>query len=257
MSKNSIKNNENLAKNIKLRRQELNMTIEEAAAKASVGTKTWSRYESGNPIRQDKIKGLLKSLKWKSLPSEGNNNEYELLNKYDYKKHTSWSENLCENYGEMAAISFCIGSDLIYDYIKDDLESLSNLPKDYHIGQLEYSFLKYSLPQRYLTKYNYEFIYELKLLLKTLIEKVKYDDSYLAHKPIEEILFFLIAEEAELLMEEYINDSSIDNYYDKNWIYDIFGDMDVYTFLYSEVISPHNSSYDFKNWFNDTFWIDE
>jgi len=44
----------------KHRRSMLNLTIEEAASKAGVGTKTWSRYEAGGSIRKDKSKGICK-----------------------------------------------------------------------------------------------------------------------------------------------------------------------------------------------------
>ena len=40
MAAKSIKGNNNLAKRIRTRRNELNLTIEEAAARANVGTKT-------------------------------------------------------------------------------------------------------------------------------------------------------------------------------------------------------------------------
>lgn len=254
MSKNSISNNENLAKKIKLRRQELNLTIEEAASKAGIGTKTWSRYESGNPIRQDKLNGLLKALKWMDLPDELDTTIYYSSNNYDYKKHNSWSETIKDYYGELAAISFCIGSDILSDYIKDDLESLSHLSKDSHIGEIDFSYLKDLLPQRYLTRYNYEFIYELNLSLVNLIEKAKSDIYFVANKPIEEILLILIADEAELLMEDYIKNTTTDNNYDNTWVYDIFDDMDAYTFLYSDILSPEATDYDFKNWFNEAFF---
>lgn len=67
---NSIENNNNMSKLIKNRREELCLTIEQAAKKANVGTRTWSRYESGNPIRQDKIKGILVALRWSKFPDD-------------------------------------------------------------------------------------------------------------------------------------------------------------------------------------------
>jgi hypothetical protein len=43
MGQKSIKGSPELAKSIRLRRNELELTIEEASSKAGVGTKTWSR----------------------------------------------------------------------------------------------------------------------------------------------------------------------------------------------------------------------
>ena len=43
MAQKTIRGNEALAKQIKNRRNELGLTIEEAAARAGVGTKTWCK----------------------------------------------------------------------------------------------------------------------------------------------------------------------------------------------------------------------
>ena len=52
---------------IKARRLELGLTIEDAAFRAGVGTKTWVRYESGSAIRTDKVHGICKALRWAAL----------------------------------------------------------------------------------------------------------------------------------------------------------------------------------------------
>ena len=64
MATKSIQGNTDIAKKIKMRRNELGLTIEEAAKRAGVGTKTWCRYEAGESIRQDKYKGVCKALNW-------------------------------------------------------------------------------------------------------------------------------------------------------------------------------------------------
>ena len=53
MAQQTIQGNKALAKQIKQRRIELGLTIEEAASRAEVGTKTWCRYEAGESIRKD------------------------------------------------------------------------------------------------------------------------------------------------------------------------------------------------------------
>ena len=58
MSQQTIKGTPKLAEAIRNRRKELGLTIEEAAVKAGVGTKTWCRYEAGEAIRKDKTRGL-------------------------------------------------------------------------------------------------------------------------------------------------------------------------------------------------------
>ena len=47
MSQKTLKGSPELAETIKRRRHELNLTIEEAASKAGVGSKTWCRCHNG------------------------------------------------------------------------------------------------------------------------------------------------------------------------------------------------------------------
>ena len=59
MSQRTVKGSGELGNKIRQRRNELGLTIEEAAAKAGVGVKTWCRYEAGESIRQDKYLSLI------------------------------------------------------------------------------------------------------------------------------------------------------------------------------------------------------
>lgn len=87
MALKSIPVDQELARKIKLRRQELNLTIEEAASRAGVGTKTWCRYEAGGSIRQDKCKGICKALNWRDFSYSTNNNKIKASPVEEYKKH--------------------------------------------------------------------------------------------------------------------------------------------------------------------------
>lgn len=71
MTQKTIQGNADLAKQIRLRRSELGLTIEEAASRAGVGTKTWCRYEAGESIRSDKCKGVCKALELAQPPRPG------------------------------------------------------------------------------------------------------------------------------------------------------------------------------------------
>ncbi|SQC98966.1 putative zinc finger/helix-turn-helix protein, YgiT family [Fusobacterium necrophorum subsp. necrophorum] len=107
MPKKTIQGNKELAKQIKLRRNELGLTIEEAASRANVGTKTWSRYESGSSIRIDKCKGICKALNWHTIPNQkiADNKQFSIQ---EYKNHEAWSEFLYNTFGLGAAVSFVI-----------------------------------------------------------------------------------------------------------------------------------------------------
>ena len=68
MNQHTIHGSEALAKQIKFRQNELGLTIEEAASRTDVGTKTWSRYKAGESIRKDKCKGICRALNRHTLP---------------------------------------------------------------------------------------------------------------------------------------------------------------------------------------------
>ena len=246
-----------LSETIKNRRQELGLTIEEAASRANVGSKTWWRYESGESIRSDKIKGICKALNWHTLPEE---NECEKLFDIEkYKKHDAWSEYICENYGEAAAVSFAIGCDILTDNIEEDISSLSSYPRGTHIGQLSASTLEGSLPEQFLMRYDYEFLCCLKFTIKTLKASAHHNIPIVAHTIIQELALYLIVQESEILMEamaQEMEDYGIeDDGYWKDWIFDVFDDIDIVTFLYSDIYLPRNSSYHFDNLTKEQFYM--
>ena len=133
MAQKIIKGNETLARQIKFRRKELGLTIEEAASRAGVGTKTWCRYEAGESIRKDKCKGICKSLNWQSFPNQDGENTGN-FSVQEFKNHEAWSKFLENSYGAEAAISFAAGSDILYDHIKEDMAELLLCPPELILG---------------------------------------------------------------------------------------------------------------------------
>ena len=158
MTQKKIQGNAALAKQIRLRRSELGLTIEEAASRAGVGTKTWCRYEAGESIRSDKCKGVCKALNWLSLPGQEALEPAE-FSLEEYKDHEAWSRFLEDEFGTRAALSFAIGSDLLLDHLQEDMNELAAMPAGSHIGQLEVSFIDGFLPQQFLMHYTYEFLF--------------------------------------------------------------------------------------------------
>ena len=183
MAQKIIKGNETLAKQIKSRRNELGLTIEEAAFRAGVGTKTWYRYEAGESIRKDKCKGICKALKWHSLPDQDGENT-ENISVQELKNHEAWSTFLENSFGAEAAISFAAGSDILYDHIKEDMDELSSLPAGTHIGQLNISWLSSSLPEQFLMYYDYDFLYRMKCSLCEMRMRAKNNLPMTAHSVI-------------------------------------------------------------------------
>ncbi len=230
MAQKSIAGNPETAKKIKDRRNELHLTIEEAAARAGVGTKTWSRYEAGESIRADKCKGICKALNWLSFLDEGEVKKQSLLEQY--ATHEAWSSYLEEKYGKRAAFSFAVGSDLLLDRIKEDLSELASMPAGSHVGQLDISMLADDLPPQFLTKYDYDFLFHMKCNLMIMRQRAKSGVPLIAHSVLDELIIHLCNEEALGFIEITEAEMKVedqDGYAEEDWEYDLFGDMDIVT----------------------------
>lgn len=248
MSIKSIKVDKNLANKIKARRNQLGLTIEEAAKKAGVGIKTWCRYESGEAIRYDKYKGVCKALNLKSLTGESNDSEFDALL---YCSHEAWSPFLAENFGKTVAAAFTIGSETLLDEVNSDLSELSSLPKGSHLGQLDFSFVVNFLPRQFLMDYDYEFLYLFRATVIDLIKIAKSGNPIVAHTVLQEIVLYIISLETDMIYAEGVNSKE----YDKDWVFDLFDDMDIITFLYSEMAVDIDNPYHFTHWNEHQFYI--
>lgn len=258
MAPKTIQGSESLARQIKLRRNELGLTIEEAASRAGVGSKTWSRYESGESIRRDKSKGICKALSWHSLPVQDGENS-EQLSVQEYKNLEAWSQFLYKTFGIGAAVSFAVGSDMLLDHIEEDRAELSSMPIGTHIGQLTVSWLKNDLPEQFLAQYNYEFMHCMKCTLLQMRMCAKSGLPIIAHSVMEELLLYLCCEESSALFELSgsicdIEDCGNEDF--KDWIFDLFSDMDLISFLYSNIHLHADHPYHFAHWSDQQFHID-
>lgn len=265
MSAKTIKGSTELGKKIRLRRNELGLTIEEAASKAGVGTKTWSRYESGESIRRDKVLSVCKALNWHTLPDQEETDQLE-FNLDEFKNNEAWPQALADTFGNAAAVSFVIGSDILLDNVEQDLEALSRKPKGTHIGELECSWLEGSLPPQFLTKYDYDFLYYLKSTILHFRAQAAGGTPFIAHTVMEELTLYMIMEESSFLMESiepYIQpelpeeiDPEDECFYSDwtSWPFDLFDDMDVVTFLYSDLYLDKDHSYHFDHWKEAQFY---
>lgn len=256
MSNKIIQGSYKLGEAIRKRRQELELTLEDASKKAGVSLKSWCRYEAGGSIRQDKAKGICNVLNWKTLtnPDDFDDMTFDLS---EYKEHEAWSRYLCEQFGEVAAISFVIGSDILLDKIQYDFDELSKMPKGSHLGQLSFSSLKDELPEQFLTYYDYEFLYHLKSVVLRFREKASNGEKIIANTVLQQLVIYMFMEESFCLMDCMLEDmrecgiSDLDTM-DK-WAFDVFGDMDIITFLYSDLYLTNEYAYHFDNWSKPQF----
>jgi transcriptional regulator with XRE-family HTH domain len=260
MPPKTIKSNLKLGEIIKNRRNELNLTIEEAASKSGLGTKTWSRYESGASIRRDKVRGICKTLKWKTIPETDDASIIDGIDFDEYRKKDTWSPYLEKHFGKYAALSFVIGSSILLDEINENLAALSKMPRGSHIGEIPDSFISSIMPEQFLVRYDYEFIFALRQILIWFRKTASHTDSIIAHRVIDELILHLIEEESEFFMEDIDFDAdSEDDYSDwRGWAFEIFDDMDIVTYLFSDLnpLSPIHT-YHFDNWFKPQFYIQE
>ncbi|MEG2575581.1 MAG: helix-turn-helix transcriptional regulator [Christensenella sp.] len=259
MAQISIQGSKELARQIKSMRNELNLTIEEAASRAGVGTKTWSRYESGESIRKDKCKGVCKALNWRKFPyNESGGNKKTLIEQY--KDHEAWSLFIAENYGLRAAMSFAVGSDLMLDYIEQDMSDLAAMPAGSHIGQLSTSFISDALPPQFLMRYDYAFLYQMRCTLTRLREEAKSGVPMIAHSIMEELIIYLCNEEANAFVEISAGtdeNSDDEEFYDsEDWVFDMFDDIDIITLLYSDLYLNEDDSFYITHWNDQQFYMD-
>lgn len=253
MARKSVPGNDNLARQIKDRRIELHLTIEEAASRAGVGTKTWSRYEAGESIRQDKCKGICKALNWLNLPGEQIEPATSILE--HFRGHDAWSQFLADNIGMRAAVSFAAGSDILLDNIEQDMAELASMPVGTHIGQLSISWLNHALPAQFLMRYDYDFLYQMKCCLERLRVIAGTGNPLIAHSVLEELLIYLCNEEAKAFIE--LNES--DHEFEKDesdWEFNMFDDMDIVTCLYSNMYLNEEHCYHFVHWNEQQFYTD-
>ena len=259
MAQRSIQGDQELGRKIKHRRNELNLTIEEAASRAGVGTKTWSRYEAGESIRRDKCKGICKALNWRDFPDGKSDAEKKSLIE-EYRDHEAWSQFLADNYGPGAAMAFAIGSDILLDYINQDQSDLASMPSGSHIGQLSTSFISAELPPQFLMRYDYDFLYNMKCVLLQLRWRAKHGMPITAHSVLEELIIYLCNEEAQALIEigagadDLIDNEQLDNSGD--WVFDMFDDMDIITYLYSNEYLAEDHPFHFEHWSDQQFYMD-
>ena len=188
-------------------------------------------------------------MNWNTLPDT----EKESIERFsieEYKKHGAWSEFLEKAFSETAALSFAVGSDILLDHIQEDMNRLSSMPAGSHIGQIDISWLKEDLPEQFLMKYDYEFLFQMKCKLHQLRRVAKHSQHLSVHSVLEEILIYLCNEEAKVLLELF---DVIDVDEMEDWLFDFFDDMDVVTCLYSGLCLDENHIYHFSHWADERF----
>ena len=177
------------------------------------------------------------------------------------KNHPAWPSYLEKAFGDRAAASFAVGSDLLRDKLSEDLRELANYPKGTHLGQLDFSFLSSDLPQHFMMDYDYDYLYHMKCCLLEMISRAKNGHSMVAHSVIEELILLLCNDEAKSFFEiedvEFSEHDNDDEYIaSKDWVFDLFDDADIEMFLFSDYYLQEGDTYHFSRWFEPQFNLD-
>ena len=84
--------------------------------------------------------------------------------------------------------------------------------------------------------------------------------SIIAHSVLDELIIYLCAKEAEALIELCARESNFKDSEDYDdpieWVFDMFDDEDIITFLYSNVYLSEDHPFRFFHWSEQCFYMD-
>ena len=194
----------------------------------------------------------------------------------EYKALKGWSAFLEDNFGTLSAILFAAGSDLLLDALEHEMHELSRMPIRSHVGQINSSVLKDNLPQQFMTRYDYDFLYKFRSELIDMRLRAMDGLSIIAHSVAQELIIYIsndmgkIATESDENVKKLItdhkliydklsfemDDEDLDEmkFYDEDWVFTLFGDADILSELYSGRAVAKGNSYHIKHWFEEQFF---
>ena len=108
-------------------------------------------------------------------------------------------------------------------------------------------------------QYDYLFLYQMKCTLRKMRRCAKNGLTMTAHSVMEELLLYLCYEEASVLVELSGGISGLEDEDDgdfEEWVFDLFDDMDIISFLYSDVYLDSDDLYHFSRWGDQQFYTD-
>ena len=194
----------------------------------------------------------------------------------EYKALKGWSAFLEDNFGTLSAILFAAGSDLLLDALEYEMHELSRMPIRSHVGQINSSVLKDNLPQQFMTRYDYDFLYKFRSELIDMRLRAMDGLSIIAHSVAQELIIYISNEMGKIATESDENvkklitdhkliydklsfemdDEDLDEmkFYDEDWVFTLFGDADILSELYSGRDVAKGNSYHIKHWFEEQFF---
>lgn len=132
---------------------------------------------------------------------------------------------------------------------------MSSLPKGSHLGQLDFSCIGQDLPEQFLVRYDYEFLYRMKCELLRMRQTARMGGEMIAHTVLQELILYLCAREASAVRELGMGEN-VSKEESEEWMFDLFGDMDIVTWLYSDMYVTEDNMYHFVHWNEQQFYMD-
>ena len=154
-----------------------------------------------------------------------------------------------ESYDIGAAIAFDEGSKRLYRLISEDIERLVLMPKGSCIWDLNTTSLLRILPKQFRPYYDYCFLIHLRSVLYDMRKTVRTGEQLIAHTVLQELILYLSAQEAKKSSEalEACGGES------EELIYALLDDLDVVTFLFSDIILDPDDAYHYVHWDEQQF----
>ncbi len=116
------------------------------------------------------------------------------------------------------------------------------------------------LPPQFLMRYDYDFLYILRTTIINFRTIAPMGNQIIAHSVMEELALYLIMEESQSFMEimDFSMDSDDMESYSNwdSWAFDIFDDMDIVTFLYTDTYLDNSHPYHFDHWLDTQFYCE-
>jgi len=163
-----------------------------------------------------------------------------------------YSPRLARTLGEEAARCFALGAFLFDMSVAEDLENLAQLPRGAHLGQLDETHIGSTLPQLWLTRYDYEFVFQLRGTARDMALRLT-DGGPAVGEPLVRNLADVLVLHDIFNLGGVIADSrgaDIDEDRWEGWVDALSGpDQPTHALIAMGLIPPADAPEHFDNWF--------
>ena len=165
-----------------------------------------------------------------------------------------YSPRLAGMLGEKAARCFAMGAFLYDQSLAEDLDGLGELPRGTHLGELEDTHIGTTLPNLWLTRYDYELVFQLRrsaqlLCLRLTGEEELADDEPLVRSMAEALVLHDVFD-LGCTIGSATHGVLIERETWEGWVDALSGpDRPARRAIYTMMIPPADSPEHFDNWF--------